>query len=96
MHGVPVLGELLDRPFSQSPHRPPAGAFALADDCQRDGEPETPVFLSGQRVGQHVCGAASEPELDHRRAGAGTLVRIERVELPRQAAEPAPEPPPSR
>ena len=82
MHGAPVLGELLDRPFPQLLHAPPAGPPAVADDRQGDREPKPPVFLSGQRVGQNVGGAACEPELHHPRGGAGALIRIEGVELP--------------
>jgi hypothetical protein len=97
MNGVSVVDEQRDSPSSESPHPSPAEALAArADDGERDRELHPTVFLSAQGMEQNVRGAAREPELRHRHAGAGTLIRIERVEMPREAAETPPDPPASR
>lgn len=97
MNGMSVLDEQLDGPSSESLHLSPAEPLAArADDGQRDRELHPTVFLSAQRMEQNVRGAAREPELRHRHAGAGTLIRVERVELPREATETPPDPPASR
>src|SRR6478672_13882159 len=88
MHGVPVLDEALDSPSSESLYPPPTEPLAArADDRQRDRELHAPVFLSSQGMQQHVRRTAREPELGDGHAGTGTLVRVERVELPGRSAE---------
>ena len=82
MHGVPVLAEELDSPSSELLHPPPPEPLAArADDGQRDRELHSRVFLSAQGIEQDVRRAACEPELSQGHAAAGTLVRVERVEL---------------
>ena len=97
MHGMPVLHEQLDSPPSEPLHPPPTEPLAArADDGQRDRELHPPVFLSAQGMQQDVRRTAREPELGYPHAGAGALVRVERVEFPRRAAEAPTEPPASR
>ena len=97
MRGVPVLDEQLDSPPSESLHPPPTEPLAVrADDGQRDRELHSRVFLSAQGIEQDVRRAAREPELSQGHAAAGTLVRIERVELPGRGAEEPPQPPAPR
>ena len=83
MHRVPVVDERRDSPSSESPHPPTTEPAAVrADDGQCDRELHPPVFLTAQGMEENVRGAARKPELDHRRAGVGSLIRVERVEPP--------------
>jgi hypothetical protein len=97
MHGMPVLDEALDSPSSEFLHPPPTEPLAVrAYDSQRDRELHSRVFLSRQGMEQDVCRTAREPELGHGHAGAGTLVRVERVEFPGRSAEAPAQPPAPR